>query len=199
MGGNNIANADNVQAASEQLAAGDVNGMPGALQIGSNFFYGDGTNVAIRTPGTLVVQNQNGTASAPLNSGAITSSSQIVPGAVATVGAACGPNGAFAANTNGTGQDLDCENGTWQTQGGTGVVDVNLTGSPYCTAGTTGILDFNKPYSASLQYIYNIVSELDTNYGSDNYGIGLTTGYFDPTNLVPVSCEGGMWQLSGEQ
>jgi hypothetical protein len=220
MGGNNITDADNVQAVSAQLGAGDVNGMPGALVIGSNFFCGDGTNAAVRTPGALYIQNQNGSASAPLNSGPITSSSQIAPGAVATQGGGCSPNGAMAASTNGTGQILACQSGSWQPLGGTGIVDVNTTNTMACTAGTTGILDLDEPYSGvfgglvyslSLYGTYSYGMDYDpmdggtplgipVNYMSANLyynfggmgGPGSTlSGLTSP--MVLLSCQGGSW------
>jgi hypothetical protein len=58
MNGNNITNVG-------QLQANAGNG----VQIGSSYYYGDGTNSAIRQNGALFVQNQAGTAAAPINSG----------------------------------------------------------------------------------------------------------------------------------
>lgn len=58
MNGNNVTNVG-------QLQANSGNG----VQIGSSYYYGDGTNSAIRQNGALYVQNQAGTAAAPINSG----------------------------------------------------------------------------------------------------------------------------------
>ncbi|MHB1678776.1 MAG: shufflon system plasmid conjugative transfer pilus tip adhesin PilV, partial [Sulfuriferula sp.] len=66
MGNNNLNNANEVNAQSETLAAGDPNGQYGALQIGSNYYYGDGSNAAVRTPGGFYVQNQNGSGPADI-------------------------------------------------------------------------------------------------------------------------------------
>lgn len=63
----NITGANNVQAQTAQLAGGWVNGQPGALQIGSNYYYGDATNAAVRTPGGLYIQNQNGSGAADIS------------------------------------------------------------------------------------------------------------------------------------
>jgi len=63
----NITGAGNVQAQTAQLAGGWVNGQPGALQIGSNYYYGDATNAAVRTPGGLYIQNQNGSSAADIS------------------------------------------------------------------------------------------------------------------------------------
>lgn len=67
MGANSVNNANEVNAQSETLAAGDPNGQYGALQIGSNYYYGDGSNAAVRTPGGFYVQNQNGSGPASID------------------------------------------------------------------------------------------------------------------------------------
>lgn len=66
-----MANDGHIGGSSEQLAPGDPNGQYGALQIGNNFFYGDGSNAAVRTPGAFYVQNQPGTGPAPIVAGSI--------------------------------------------------------------------------------------------------------------------------------
>lgn len=58
MNGNNITNVG-------QLQANAGNG----VQIGSSYYYGDTANSAIRQNGALYVQNQAGTAAAPINAG----------------------------------------------------------------------------------------------------------------------------------
>ncbi|WP_139113626.1 shufflon system plasmid conjugative transfer pilus tip adhesin PilV, partial [Acidithiobacillus thiooxidans] len=67
MGTNSVNNADEVNAQSETLAAGDPNGQYGALQIGNNYYYGDSSNAAVRTPGGFYVQNQNGSEPASID------------------------------------------------------------------------------------------------------------------------------------
>ena len=124
MGGNDINNANNVQANSAQLAGGNPNGMSGSLQIGSNFLYGDSSNMAVRTPGGFYIQNQNGSGAASINEVQnIVASGQVQVGddvALGTAGGSaivnnrCTPNGAMAANANGSGQLLACQDGTWQ-------------------------------------------------------------------------------------
>ena len=66
MGANNINNANEVNAQSETLAGGQPNGQYGALQIGSNYYYGDSSNAAVRTPGSFYIQNQNGSGAAQI-------------------------------------------------------------------------------------------------------------------------------------
>ncbi|MBU2758835.1 shufflon system plasmid conjugative transfer pilus tip adhesin PilV [Acidithiobacillus sulfurivorans] len=66
MGTNSVNNANEVNAQSETLAGGQPNGQPGALQIGSNYYYGDSSNAAVRTPGSFYIQNQNGSGPAQI-------------------------------------------------------------------------------------------------------------------------------------
>ncbi|MDH0341959.1 shufflon system plasmid conjugative transfer pilus tip adhesin PilV, partial [Chromobacterium haemolyticum] len=73
------------------------------VQVGSSFLYGDSTNTAIRQSGALYVQNADGSAAADIN----VSHANI--SAVATVGAACSPNGSIAQD--GTGLLLSCQSG----------------------------------------------------------------------------------------
>lgn len=63
----NITGAGNVQAQTAQLAGGWVNGKPGALQIGSSYYYGDASNAAVRTPGGFYIQNQTGSGAADIS------------------------------------------------------------------------------------------------------------------------------------
>ena len=211
MGANSVTNANNVNAQSETLAAGNPNGQYGALQIGSNYYYGDGSNAAVRTPGGFYVQNQNGSGPASIDevnnvqaSGNITTPNTVQGGYVnstgdvnaqynstannafamnnyswwannagnswqsgtaianaslgsnyiwsngniyaggqvqanydatlgtaggsANIGWGCGPNGAIAANANGSGQVLACQGGSWQAMGGQMYFDVGSTG-----------------------------------------------------------------------
>ena len=127
MAGNDIDNTNNVQANSVRLAGGNPNGMNGSLQIGSNFLYGDSSNMAVRTPGGFYIQNQNGSAAANINdiqnihaSGQLQSGYDIALGTangLAIINNGCAPNGAIAANANGSGQILACQSGAWQPAG----------------------------------------------------------------------------------
>ena len=153
MGGNDINNANNVQANSAQLAGGNPNGMSGSLQIGSNFLYGDSSNMAVRTPGGFYIQNQNGTGNASINGVQnISASGQIQAGYDATLGTAggsanagwgCSPNGSLAANANGSGQLMVCQNGSWGTAtagGASSTINTGIAGSysdPYAYTSNT--------------------------------------------------------------
>ncbi|MHB1707206.1 MAG: shufflon system plasmid conjugative transfer pilus tip adhesin PilV, partial [Acidithiobacillus sp.] len=180
MGTNSVNNANEVNAQSETLASGEPNGQPGSLQIGSNYYYGDGTNAAVRTPGSFYIQNQNGSGAAQiaevsnvwgsgeLQGGYINSTGDVnaqnaltvgpasgyggnwgansagnssqtgnayvggqvtanydatlgTAGGSANIGWGCSPNGAIAANANGSGQVLACQGGSWQAMGGGGL------------------------------------------------------------------------------
>ncbi|WP_175831146.1 hypothetical protein [Burkholderia cepacia] len=79
---------------------------------------------AVRSPGTLAVQNADGTAPAPISTGDSTVVGQlqvtqtITPGAVATPRAWCPTNGAMAQNSDGRGQVLSCQDHAWLPIGG---------------------------------------------------------------------------------
>ena len=118
MGGNNITNANGIQANSAALAAGTPNGQQGALQIGGSALEAGTTNVRIKTPGSLLLQNANG--SAPAGIGEVNSVALGTASGTAVPGAACNPNGVIAANANGSGQLMACQNGTWGAAGGGG-------------------------------------------------------------------------------
>ncbi|AOJ10102.1 hypothetical protein [Burkholderia mayonis] len=79
---------------------------------------------AVRTPGTLVVQNAVGDAPAPISTGDSTVNGQlhatqtITPGAIATPRTSCPENGAAAQNSDGRGQWLSCQDHVWLPIGG---------------------------------------------------------------------------------
>lgn len=74
---------------------------------------------AIRTPGTLNVENAAGTAPAPISTGnstvngTLNVSQAITPGAIATPRTWCPTNGAAATNSDGRGQWLSCQDNVW--------------------------------------------------------------------------------------
>lgn len=70
MNGNDITAAGHITANGETLAGGSN---ANSLSVGAATFYGDGTNAAIRTNGTVFLQNTAGSAPAPLNAGDIAS------------------------------------------------------------------------------------------------------------------------------
>jgi hypothetical protein len=114
MGGNAITNANGV------ITAGGSNAQ--SLQVGSAVYYGDPNNAAVRTNGTLFIQNVLGTAAAPLVAGATT-----VEG-----------NAAVTGNTtvNGTvvaGGDVDVSGNTFTA--GNATVAQNFSAGGQITAG----------------------------------------------------------------
>ncbi|MDN7934539.1 hypothetical protein QZM52_24945 [Burkholderia metallica] len=82
---------------------------------------------AVRTPGTLVVQTADGSAPAPISTGdstvngSLRATQSIKPGAIAKPRASCPENGATAANADGRGQLLSCQDNVWIPVGGAAV------------------------------------------------------------------------------
>lgn len=76
MGGNDITNANNVNAKTANLASGNVSGAPGALKIGDSYYYGDSSSSAIRQNGQLYVQHHNGSP-AGIDTGAVTANGNV--------------------------------------------------------------------------------------------------------------------------
>ncbi|MBU2742276.1 shufflon system plasmid conjugative transfer pilus tip adhesin PilV [Acidithiobacillus albertensis] len=104
-------------------------------------------------------------------------------GGSANVGWGCGPNGAIAANANGSGQVLACQGGSWQAMGSTNLVPIgtwnNIFWQPenedlgwynlcvmvsYGTngGGQTSVSPVSGP-NAQGQYLWNFSSEGDDN------------------------------------
>lgn len=229
MGSNSVNNANEVNAQSETLAGGQPNGQPGALQIGSNYYYGDSSNAAVRTPGSFYIQNQNGSGPAQIaevsnvwgsgelqggyvnstgdvnaqwNSGATNAfamnngawwannagdssqsgnanvGGQVTAGYDATLGTAggsanigwgCGPNGAIAANANGSGQVLACQGGSWQAMGGgsgLGITSLVYTSPVFNNVGLVGLGWFR--YCA-VSYNQSNAALYPENYGGNGY------------------------------
>ena len=99
MGSNNITNANQVQ-----TAAGN------GVQVGSSYLYGDSTNSAIRQNGTFFVQNQAGTAPAPMSVGTITSGGDINASGNITAGGNLQVNGSAVVSGNVTATDVVTNN-----------------------------------------------------------------------------------------
>lgn len=82
---------------------------------------------AVRSPGTLAVQNADGTAPAPISTGdstvtgSVRATGSIKPGAFAKPRTSCPENGATAGNLDGRGQLLSCQDNVWIPVGGTAV------------------------------------------------------------------------------
>ena len=156
MGGNNITNANGIQANSAALAAGTPNGQQGALQIGGSALEAGATNVRIKTPGSLLLQNQNGTG--PAGIGEVNSVALGTDSGTAVPGATCSPNGVIAANANGSGQLMACQNGTWGTAGG------GATSNPWSyeqgmTAGPAVVYATYSPSTDQNSSVYVIIGQ----------------------------------------
>lgn len=203
MGDNDIKAANNV-------AANSVN-TTGAVTAGSEVTAG-GTLALFNDPGEGGIEEltgSNGNVSALLNengslvsvvnnnsvlgfdiapNGQFQTGSTITPGAVATQGAGCSPNGADAASTTGTGQTLNCVNGTWQQLGGTGIVDLNEVSSLSCSPGSIGILDLDLAVPPALGGLI-LESQLADQLG-DIPTVDLSVG---TSEWLTYDCPGGVW------
>jgi hypothetical protein len=220
MGGNDITAANNVAAdsvtASGNVAAatatttGAVTAGNGAALITNDPGEGGLEELTGSNGNVSALLNENGSLVSLVNNnsvlgfdiapnGQFQTGSTITPGAVATQGVGCSPNGALAPSTNGTGQELNCQSGVWQPLGGSGIVNLNQTTSMSCTPGSIGILD---------------ATELATGTGvPDGFGIPIdnptlaaiaqgdfdeqvfedgTSGAFANT-WFPFDCPGGIW------
>ncbi len=197
MGGNDINNTNNVQANSAQLAAGNPNGMNGSLQIGSNFLYGDSSNMAVRTPGGFSVQNQNGSSSANINARQVQANYDTTLGTAggqANAGWGCSPNGSLAANANGSGQLMVCQNGAWTASTGataspptlvwSGVLlgSSGITWANMCYVSGAFMRGFRSVYNGYNRYIY---PEAGPNAQGQYYWAA--TGFFDASGIY-VDC-----------
>jgi hypothetical protein len=108
-----------------QLQTANGNG----VQVGSSYLYGDSTNSAIRQNGSLYVQNQAGTAAAPVIAGDVTAYGNVAATGTITAGGNAGVGGNLSVTGNGQ------VNGTLTTGGqitSGGILQVNGT----ATAGT---------------------------------------------------------------
>lgn len=175
MGNNNVNNANEVNAQSETLAGGQPNGQPGALQIGSNYYYGDSSNAAVRTPGSFYIQNQNGSGPAQI---AEVSNIQ----AFGLIGAAGEP--ATSGYPSGWGGGIHTwdgyANGTWGA-GTNGSLNAYMNSGGVVYAGTQAILGTAK--------------------GGANIGWGCGPNGSIAANANGsgqiLACQGGSWQAMG--
>jgi hypothetical protein len=92
MGGNNISNAQNVTAAGTVNAGSVVLPAGNTLHIAGQVVYGDNVNLALRTPGTVYLQNPNATALAPLSASTITGSQLTSTGNIYAAGSVSARN-----------------------------------------------------------------------------------------------------------
>lgn len=120
MGGNNINNVATLNAR-QGVFSNNVTVTAGgcAFNAPGTCLYGDGTNSAVRTKGSVYFQHMDGSA-ADTNANHATMQAAITgtDNGTAISGGACSPNGAFASSTDGTGTHLECVSGVWKTFGG---------------------------------------------------------------------------------
>ncbi|WP_127837839.1 hypothetical protein [Paraburkholderia fungorum] len=168
MNGNNITNVG-------QLQANAGNG----VQIGSSLFYGDTANSAIRQNGALFVQNQAGTAAAPINTG------------TASVSGDVNASGSFNAAGN-------------VTAGGSASISGNITAGGVIQGGllfSTG----NAQVNGSIQVNGNTNTSGNVNVGgyvvvngAASPGAGCPgPQYIGQGPTGPLLCESGVWTAAG--
>lgn len=125
-----------------------------AYNVGTACLFGDNTNAAVRTPGTVYMQHGDGS-KADFNAGNadFTTVNPGTANGTAWPGNGCSPTGAIAAKADGSGQLLSCMAGVWRippaqvsgyvpttTNGWTNYNIVNnITGTYSCPAGTADI------------------------------------------------------------
>ena len=195
MGNNNVQNANNVQANTAQLAGGQPNGQPGALQIGSNYYYGDGSNAAVRTPGSFYIQNQNGSGpaqiaevsnvwgSGELQGGYINSTGDVNAQNALTAGPGSGSGGGWVATYAGN-----------SSQAGSIWASGNIN-TPGFYADNNGYSGTTDTFTAGSRVI------LGTAFGSANIGWGCSPNGEIAANANGsgqiLACQGGTWQAMG--
>lgn len=205
MGANSVNNANEVNAQSETLAGGNPNGQYGSLQIGSNYFYGDTLNAAVRTPGGFYVQNQNASGPASIDevnnvqaSGVIgTSSPDGIYASMNPAATGSAPviatNGIIDGNTFG-GNGYAMYNGSWWASN---AGDSSQTGNAYVGG----------QVMAGNQVVSNgpiIAGNNDSEYGFVSYTAGLDGTCAQNGAIVgstsageALVCQGGTWQAMG--
>ena len=171
MGANSVNNANEVNAQSETLAGGQPNGQPGALQIGSNYYYGDSQNAAVRTPGSFYIQNQNGSG----------------PADIAEVNNVWGSGELQGGYINSTG-DSNAQNALT-------VGPANGLGPYGFYAYQNGYSGTSDTFTVGSRVI------LGTAFGSANIGWGCSPNGEIAANAngsgQVLACEGGSWQAMG--
>lgn len=169
MGGNDLNNANNVNAKTADLASGNVNGAPGALKIGDSYYYGDSSNSAIRQNGQLYVQHHNGSP-AGIDTGSVTAN-----GNVSATGSVTAKNNVIANGTvqGGYVYSTGSVQGSYVGSYGNVNADGNFT--------TNGSIFFNNHYIAP-------------GWGCSQYGELTGSTYNGGTMLV---CRYGTWHKAG--
>ena len=207
MGNNSVNNANEVNAQSETLAGGTPNGQAGSLQIGSNYYYGDSTNAAVRTPGGFYIQNQNASGPADISEvNNIYAANQIHAMGTSNADLPPGWGGGmttwdlYANGTIGSGPPgqqpqawmNDFANGGF---GNGGQFDVNTPSNGSYIYGTNGYLTASDTLTAGSRVI------LGTAFGSANIGWGCSPNGEIAANANGsgqiLACQGGTWQAMG--
>ena len=196
MGSNSVNNANEVNAQSETLAGGQPNGQPGALQIGSNYYYGDSSNAAVRTPGSFYIQNQNG--SGPAQIAEVSN----VWGSGELQGGYINSTGDVNAQYNSTANNaFSMDNGSWWANN---AGDSSQSGSLWASGNinTPGFYANNNGYAGTTD-TFTVGSRviLGTAFGSANVGWGCSPNGEIAANAngsgQVLACQGGSWQAMG--
>ncbi|WP_425648236.1 shufflon system plasmid conjugative transfer pilus tip adhesin PilV [Acidithiobacillus ferruginosus] len=201
MGANSVNNANEVNAQSETLAAGDPNGQYGALQIGSNYYYGDGSNAAVRTPGGFYVQNQNGSGPASIAevnnvqaAGNITTPALVQGGYINSTGDVNAQNALTVGPASGYGGNWVANNAGDSSQAGNFWASGNIN-TPGFWADNNGYSGTTDTFTAGSRII------LGTAFGSANIGWGCSPNGAIAANAngsgQVLACQGGTWQAMG--
>jgi hypothetical protein len=160
MGGNAINNAGTVNA-TQGVFSGNVTVTSGgcAFNAPGTCLYGDGTNTAVRTKGSVYFQHMDGSAADTNANHASTQATYLgTDNGVATFRGACSPNGAIAASTDDSGALLNCRNGFWDAAGVTVTEMLNVSTGPVSSrSGYTSSELTTQPH----QYCALIASEHD--------------------------------------
>lgn len=196
MGTNSVNNANEVNAQSETLASGEPNGQPGALQIGSNYYYGDGTNAAVRTPGSFYIQNQNGSGAAQIAEVSnVWGSGELQGGYINSTGDVNAQYNSTASNA------FAMDDGAWWANSGG---NSSQSGSIWASGNinTPGFYADNNGYSGTTDTL-TVGSRviLGTAFGSANIGWGCSPNGEIAANAngsgQVLACQGGTWQAMG--
>jgi hypothetical protein len=196
MGTNSVNNANEVNAQSETLASGEPNGQPGSLQIGSNYYYGDGTNAAVRTPGSFYIQNQNGSGAAQIAEVSnVWGSGELQGGYINSTGDVNAQYNSTATNA------FAMDDGAWWANSGG---NSSQSGSIWASGNinTPGFYADNNGYSGTNDtFTANSRIILGTAFGNANVGWGCGPNGEIAANANGsgqiLSCQGGSWQAMG--
>ena len=196
MGANSVNNANEVNAQSETLAGGNPNGQYGSLQIGSNYYYGDGSNAAVRTPGSFYIQNQNGSGSAQI------AEVSNVWGSGELQGGYINSTGDVNAQYNSTANNaFSMDNGSWWANN---AGDSSQSGNLWASGNinTPGFYANNNGYAGTTD-TFTVGSRviLGTAFGGANIGWGCSPNGEIAANAngsgQVLACQGGSWQAMG--